>query len=184
MLPHITNQDKFAFKVHGIGRKIKDKEAVGMIEEFGKLELPWKGKVDLVSPDNTYHVIENCHFIPVGEETPRKDFIFARVVGSSYDSKGNKITAKYLLRDRKYIGPTSTDCELSFLMANQARVTSRSVVYDPFFGTGSIMVACSHFNPLIAYGSDIDIRVLQGYGVGKLRRELKKQLASQNQEEA
>ena len=63
-------------------------------------------------------------------------------------------------------------------------MTSESVVYDPFFGTGSIMVACSHFRPLIAYGSDIDIRVLQGYGVGKLRRELKKKLASENEEEA
>lgn len=118
LIPYSTNQDKFAFKVHGIGRKIKDKESVSLIEEFGKLDLPWSGKVDLKNPDNTYHVIENCHFIPLGEEKMKKEFIFAREVATSYDGKGNKITAKYLLRDRKYIGPTSTDCELSFLMAN------------------------------------------------------------------
>lgn len=37
---------------------------------------------------------------------------------------------------------------------------------DPFVGTGSLLVACSHFNTF-AFGSDIDIWVLQGYKVGK-----------------
>ncbi len=32
LLPYITTQSSFAFKVHGIGRKIKEKEAVAMIE--------------------------------------------------------------------------------------------------------------------------------------------------------
>ncbi len=89
------------------------------------------------------------------------------------------MTARYLLKDRKYIGPTSTDCELAFLMANQGRVSKESVVYDPFFGTGSIMIACAHFKPVVCYGSDIDIRVLQGYGVGKLRRELRAKMDKQ-----
>lgn len=67
LMPYITSQERFAFKVHGIGRKIKDKESISFIEEFGKLDLPWKGKVDLVNPDNTYHVIENGHYIPLGK---------------------------------------------------------------------------------------------------------------------
>jgi len=39
-------------------------------------------------------------------------------------------------------------------------------VLDPFLGTGSLLVACSHFE-IYAFGGDIDIRVLQGYKVGK-----------------
>lgn len=37
---------------------------------------------------------------------------------------------------------------------------------DPFVGTGSIMTACSYFKAF-CFGSDLDIRVLKGYGVGR-----------------
>ena len=43
------------------------------------------------------------------------------------------------------------------------------IVLDPFVGTGSILVACAHFNTM-AFGSDIDVRVLQGIKVGKKAR--------------
>ena len=39
------------------------------------------------------------------------------------------------------------------------------MVYDPFVGTGSIAVACQFFNAFVI-GSDLDMRVLKGYGVG------------------
>ena len=39
-------------------------------------------------------------------------------------------------------------------------------VYDPFAGTGSIITACAYFQGF-CFGSDLDIRVLKGYGVGR-----------------
>lgn len=39
-------------------------------------------------------------------------------------------------------------------------------VYDPFVGTGSIATALQHFNAFV-FGSDLDIRVLKGYGIGR-----------------
>jgi tRNA (guanine10-N2)-methyltransferase len=68
---------------------------------------------------------------------------------------------KYNLKKRLYLGPTSTCAELAFLMANQALLKSGDVVYDPFVGTGSLSVACAHFNAY-TIGSDIDWRVLHG----------------------
>lgn len=38
--------------------------------------------------------------------------------------------------------------------------------YDPFVGTGSIAIAMQHFGSIVM-GSDIDMRVLKGYGVGR-----------------
>ena len=38
-------------------------------------------------------------------------------------------------------------------------------VYDPFVGTGSLLIPPSYFG-CKTFGSDIDIRVLRGYGVG------------------
>jgi tRNA (guanine10-N2)-methyltransferase len=51
-------------------------------------------------------------------------------------------------------------------MANQGQVSEGDFVYDPFAGTGSIILACQYFNAF-TYGGDLDIRVLKGYGVGR-----------------
>ena len=40
------------------------------------------------------------------------------------------------------------------------------MVYDPFVGTGSIATAMQHFGAFV-FGSDLDIRVIKGYGVGR-----------------
>ena len=75
--------------------------------------------------------------------------------------------SKYALKDRIYLGPTSTDEALAFFMVNQAQIRQGDLFYDPFVGTGSILISASHFKA-VCYGSDIDARVIQGKGVGKL----------------
>lgn len=52
---------------------------------------------------------------------------------------------RYNLKNRVYLGPTSTEHDLAFLMVNQARVKENDMVFDPFVGSGSILVAASHF---------------------------------------
>lgn len=49
------------------------------------------------------------------------------------------------LKTRKFIGNTSMDATLSLLMANQAQVKEGDLVYDPFVGTGSLLVAAAKF---------------------------------------
>ena len=68
---------------------------------------------------------------------------------------------KYDLKNRIYLGPTSLDHALAFLMANLALVRGGMMVLDPFVGTGSILVALGHFGAF-CMGTDIDIRVLKG----------------------
>ena len=48
---------------------------------------------------------------------------------------------KFDLKTRNYIGPTSLDHSLAFIMSNISKVDRRSVVFDPFVGTGSILLA-------------------------------------------
>jgi tRNA (guanine10-N2)-methyltransferase len=85
---------------------------------------------------------------------------------SGKDKNDDTFFAKYNLKKRPYLGPTSTDHELALLMANQGHCKEGDLVYDPFVGTGSIAVACQHFGACVI-GSDIDMRVLKGYGVGR-----------------
>jgi tRNA (guanine10-N2)-methyltransferase len=85
-----------------------------------------------------------------------KHMYFAREIGAGDRS----LVSKYELSRRKYLGPTAMDAEIALLMATQALVQPGQLVYDPFVGTGSILIAAAHFGAL-TMGADIDIRVVR-----------------------
>ena len=67
------------------------------------------------------------------------------------------------------MGPTSTDNDLAFLMCNQANIKEGNLVFDPFVGTGGLMVPpASH--GAYTFGCDLDMRVLNGYAVGRINK--------------
>lgn len=63
------------------------------------------------------------------------------------------------LKKRKFIGNTSMDTQLSLLMANQALVRPNHLVFDPFVGTGSLLVSAAKFGAYVL-GADIDYMML------------------------
>jgi tRNA (guanine10-N2)-methyltransferase len=65
------------------------------------------------------------------------------------------------LKKRSYLGTTSFDAELSLVSANMARLKQGALMFDPFAGTGSFLVAAAAFGA-VTLGGDIDIRVLKG----------------------
>lgn len=68
---------------------------------------------------------------------------------------------KYDLKKRFYLGPTTLDDALALILANISGVSTDMLVYDPFVGTASILIALTHFGAM-CFGSDIDTRVLRG----------------------
>ena len=72
----------------------------------------------------------------------------------------------YDLKKRKYLGPTSTCAELSFLMSNQILSQRGKIVWDCFAGTGSLLIAAT-VHGATCVGTDIDVRVLKGIKKGK-----------------
>ncbi|GAA5889952.1 hypothetical protein JCM8208_001178 [Rhodotorula glutinis] len=68
---------------------------------------------------------------------------------------------RYDLKKRAYIGTTSMEAEVSLLMANQALAAPGKYVYDPFAGTGSMLLTSAEFGAM-TFGSDIDGRQLRG----------------------
>lgn len=67
----------------------------------------------------------------------------------------------YSLKTRDYINTTSMDSELALLTANLSLAAPDKMFYDPFVGTGSFPIACSHFGARTV-GSDIDGRMIRG----------------------
>lgn len=63
------------------------------------------------------------------------------------------------LKTRKFIGNTSMDTQLSLLMANQALIQPGDLVFDPFVGTGSLLVSAAKFGAYVL-GADIDFMML------------------------
>jgi tRNA (guanine10-N2)-methyltransferase len=91
-------------------------------------------------------------------------YYFGRVLGGRMrNNDGSRGLEHYSLKSRPYLGPTSMDAELSFVMTSLGKVTTGTIVFDPFVGTGSILLSCS-MRGAYCIGSDIDIRVIRGKG--------------------
>ena len=52
-------------------------------------------------------------------------------------------------------------------MSNQAKISSGSLVLDPFVGTGGLLIPPASLGAL-TFGCDLDMKVLQGWGVGRI----------------
>lgn len=84
-------------------------------------------------------------------------------------TSSRELTNKYDLKRRKYIATTSMDAELSLVTANMALAAPGKIFFDPFVGTGSFLVAASHFGAM-TLGADIDGRSFKG-GKHKITKE-------------
>lgn len=105
-----------------------------------------QGKVKLRNPDHNFWLMEIDNYGASNGLPPiaQKRIFFGREVGGA----DRKLIPTYQLKSRTYLGPTAMDAEVAFLMANQALATSGKLVFDPFVGTGSILVAAAHFGAI------------------------------------
>ncbi|KAL2744071.1 tRNA (guanine(10)-N2)-methyltransferase [Vespula maculifrons] len=130
-------------------------EKIQKIESFSY--LPLQGPVKLKNPDTTLYYIEFYGLDP--NEIPDKPYelFFGRWIAHGQ----RDLIQKFSLKRRKFIGNTSMDPQLSLIMANQALIKTGDIVLDPFVGTGSLLVAASHFGGY-TLGTDIDFLMLHG----------------------
>lgn len=167
---HVSTQDKsqdkfalyenssFKFDVLGfMGSRTRD-EKFEMIESFKFLDF--KGKVSMKNPDVVFTILEE-YLVDAGQVKASKpiNLWFGREVQLS--ARSNGVLEKYDLSKRKYIGTTSFDAELSLVSCNIGQADKFKIVYDPFVGTGSFLVAAANYGAL-TIGSDIDIRSIRG----------------------
>lgn len=147
--------------VEAFGKKYSLDQQLDRIHKFTNILKTLPGRVRMKHADHQLWIIEDAfpmqgHGTPHGQ--PRQVFLARKI------ADGQKhVGAKYTLKKRKYIGPTSMDAELSFVMANMAGVKEAHLVNDPFCGTGSILVACAVKGAHVI-GGDINILTLRGKG--------------------
>ena len=125
--------------------------------------LGFEGKIDLKSPEEHFAILEDWDCIHSGDrqtsdpERGPKMLYFGRRVGSSMRG----LIDVHNLKKRPYISTTSMDAELALVTANMALASPGRMVYDPFVGTGSFLVAAAACGAHVI-GSDIDGRSFKG----------------------
>eukprot|EP00026_Physarum_polycephalum_P008318 Phypoly_transcript_08400.p1 GENE.Phypoly_transcript_08400~~Phypoly_transcript_08400.p1 ORF type:complete len:501 (+),score=85.46 Phypoly_transcript_08400:219-1505(+) len=112
-----------------------------------------KGKVKMKNPDKVLCLIEDVGIRKGGE--PRRVYF-----GDSVCEGNRDLIFKYNLKKRPFLGTTTMDPELSLISANMGKARPGTLIYDPFVGTGSLLLACAHFGAHVI-GADIDIRTLR-----------------------
>lgn len=143
----------YHYQVESIGKKYSDNAKKKLIETIG-VSVRHKGNVSWSSTVDQFFILI-FHASPDEQES----VVFFTLLVT--ESARCSLLSKYDLRKRPYIGTTSMPPEESIVMANMCRIKSGGFVYDPFCGTGSLLVAAAHFGAH-TFGSDADGRSMRG----------------------
>ena len=151
---------RFDVRVQGVGDSLhaalKSAHRASILSALGFAASPVVGHNDLTSGVKLILFLDVGSLVANPSRQVRRAY-FARVLIDS----GNDLEQRYRLNARACIGPTSMPPNLSFIMCNLGQVTRRSIVLDPFVGTGSLLVAAAHFGAR-CFGADIDWKLLSG----------------------
>lgn len=145
----------FRVTVETFNKHFSTKEKVEKIETIDY--LPAQGDVNLKFPDVEWYYIEFWGLDPINVPEQPDNIMFGKWLADGNRAMINEIS----LKKRKFIGNTSMDAGLSLLMANQALVKNGEFVFDPFVGTGSLLVAAAKCGGYVV-GADIDGQLLRG----------------------
>lgn len=146
---YATSSFRFAVDVYQGKRSATEQKE--LVESFSY--LGFEGPILMSGAEQTFCIFEDYDG---GASTP-KQIYFGRLIGESQRDAINT----YSLKKRNYISTTSMDSELALVTANITLAAPGKLFYDPFVGTGSFPIACSHFGAL-TMGSDLDGRMVRG----------------------
>jgi tRNA (guanine10-N2)-methyltransferase len=156
---YAADDQSFRFVVDAWARKVAPAEQVAVIETFEDCTR-FRGPIRMRDPQHTFWVFMTGESRTLSLPSLEPRFYFGRELARG-GARG--ALARFDLRSRRYLGPTSMDAQLAFIMAALACVRPGGVAFDPFAGTGSVLVAAAARGAL-TLGADIDLRVLR---VGK-----------------
>ncbi|KAM9852732.1 tRNA (guanine(10)-N(2))-methyltransferase TRMT11 [Aulostomus maculatus] len=157
MAPFMHKDSTYKINVYTFNKTLKIAERIKRIDALEY--LPFEGVVNLNSPQHVFSLIEDYGTNPNNIPEHPDNIYFGRWIADGQ----RELIRSHSVKNRHFIGNTSMEAGLSFIMANHAKVEEHDLVFDPFVGTGSLLVACSHFGAYVC-GSDIDYNTIHGKG--------------------
>ncbi|GJQ08981.1 hypothetical protein GpartN1_g772.t1 [Galdieria partita] len=163
----LSEKDSFRCRLFSYGRRYSQGETVDRINFYSSILQQFPGKINLQNFKHEIWIVEDS-FPKTGHtnEPCRTDIPSQVFVGRLVAEGCIKQVQKYTLKKRNFIGTTSMDAELAFVMANFALADDWKLILDPFVGTASILISCAAFGAQ-TLGSDLSFTVLKGKSEGK-----------------
>lgn len=143
--------ESYNYQVESFGRKYSVTEKGEIVDHLCR-SIPHRGQVTLTGATHRFYVL--MHHASKGD---KPCILFGKLAANSSRCP---MLSKYDLKKRPYIGTTSMPPEESIAMANLCHIAGGMRVYDPFCGTGSILVAAAHFGAH-TFGTDFDGRTMR-----------------------
>lgn len=144
----------FKFKVVGFNRSFGFAEQLKRIESFAWMN--WEGKVEMKNPEERFWVLELFRYQAPETESYTKSWLVRQITDSS-----RPLIETYTLKNRRFLGTTSMESEISFFSSNQVLAGEGKLIFDPFVGTGSLLITSAALGAHVM-GADIDPEVLVG----------------------
>ncbi|XP_067839904.1 tRNA (guanine(10)-N2)-methyltransferase homolog isoform X2 [Heptranchias perlo] len=157
MIPFLQCGSTYQINVYAFNKTLSHNDRIQKIDNLGF--LPFRGTVNLKNPEHVFWLLEDYGTDP--NNAPEKPFCI--YFGRWLADGRRELINLYSVKKRHFIGNTSMDACLSFIMANHAKAGANDLVFDPFVGTGSLLVACAHFGAYVC-GTDIDYNIIHGRG--------------------
>ncbi|XP_070305951.1 tRNA (guanine(10)-N(2))-methyltransferase homolog isoform X3 [Odocoileus virginianus] len=157
MVPFLHSGSTYKIKIHTFNKTLTQEEKVKRIDalEF----LPFEGKVNLKKPQHVFSILEDYGLDPNHIPENPHNIYFGRWIADGQ----RELIESYSVKKRHFIGNTSMDAGLSFIMANHGKVKKNDIVFDPFVGTGKASRKNQKWR-----GPDENIRAnLRQYGLEK-----------------
>ncbi|OON15479.1 hypothetical protein X801_08717, partial [Opisthorchis viverrini] len=163
---YLNSGTSYKVVVSSANRKIGHEEKLAMIEDVLNAHPVVDATVQLKNPEHQLQILLDYEPRNWVKGTPKcgaklRRLFYGRLTGNS---KRKEIINAYRLANRVYLGNTSMDVRLAGIMANIGLCEPGSLIWDPFLGAGSIVIAASIWGAFGA-GSDIDYALLHGMGM-------------------
>ncbi|KAM6460389.1 tRNA (guanine(10)-N(2))-methyltransferase TRMT11 isoform 1-T1 [Liasis olivaceus] len=157
MVPYLQSNFTYKIIVYAFNKTLTQTEKIQRMDSLQF--LPFKGRVDLKNPDHIFWFLED-HGINLGNSTEQPiGLYFGRWIANGQ----RDLIESYSVKKRHFIGNTSMHSCLAFIMANHGKVKPNDTVFDPFVGTGGLLIASAHFGAYVC-GTDIDYNIVHGLG--------------------
>uniref|UniRef100_A0A1A7WHI6 tRNA (guanine(10)-N(2))-methyltransferase TRMT11 n=2 Tax=Iconisemion striatum TaxID=60296 RepID=A0A1A7WHI6_9TELE len=157
MSPYVHKESTYRINVYTFNKTLLFADRIKKIDALEY--LPFEGTVSLTSPQHIFCLLEDYGTDPNNIPEHPNYIYFGRWIADGQ----RELIRSHSVKNRHFIGNTSMDAGLSFIMTNHAKVKENDLVFDPFVGTGSLLVACSHFGAYVC-GTDIDYNTIHGKG--------------------
>uniref|UniRef100_A0A3B4BDP4 tRNA (guanine(10)-N(2))-methyltransferase TRMT11 N-terminal domain-containing protein n=1 Tax=Periophthalmus magnuspinnatus TaxID=409849 RepID=A0A3B4BDP4_9GOBI len=130
MRPFMQQESTYRINVYTFNKTLEFAERIKRIDDMEY--LPFEGTVSLKNPQHIFSLLEDYGTDPNNIPEVPNYVYFGRWIADGQ----RELIRSHSVKNRHFIGNTSMDAGLSFIMANHAKVKQNDVVFDPFVGTG------------------------------------------------